>query len=211
MADFNRLIRHLITVVAGKIPNKRVVNQQTRNRFPSHLIIVGLCMLIGVIASRGLTPVSATESLATGTLTSLTSKAIPKIEGTVDEVPSRFEFGQQLYLENCASCHVGVPPEVMPSQTWVDLLDDTQHYGVVIPPIVDPGRLIIWQYLEQFSRPRREDERTPYRIRNSRFFRILHPKVDFSEQVRLTSCVSCHPGAPDFNYRRLTPEWEDAP
>lgn len=139
------------------------------------------------------------------------NKTTNKVEGTVDLVPPRFELGQQLYLETCATCHVGVPPAVLPNQTWIDLIQDTQHYGIQIPPIFDPGRLIIWQYLEQFSRPLREEEQTPYRIRNSRFFRILHPRVDFSEPVRLSSCVSCHPGAPDFNYRRLTPEWQDSP
>ncbi|MEB3212646.1 MAG: diheme cytochrome C [Leptolyngbyaceae bacterium] len=143
--------------------------------------------------------------------TSSQDKAIPKIEGTVDEIPPRFEFGQQLYLETCATCHVGIPPAVMPTQTWVDLLDDTQHYGVQIPPLVDPGRLIIWQYLEQFSRTLRQEERTPYRIRNSRYFRVLHPRVEFNEPIRLAGCVSCHPGAPDFNYRQLTAEWQDAP
>ena len=133
-----------------------------------------------------------------------------KIEGTVDLVPPRFELGQQLYLENCATCHVGVPPAVLPNQTWIDLIQDTQHYGIQIPPIFEPGQLIIWQYLEQFSRSLREGEQTPYRIRNSRFFSILHPRVEFNEPVRLSSCVSCHPGAPDFNYRRLTPEWQDS-
>lgn len=139
------------------------------------------------------------------------NKATNKVEGTVDPVPPRFELGQQLYLETCATCHVGVPPAVLPNQTWIDLIQDTQHYGIQIPPIFDPGRLIIWQYLERFSRSLREEEQTPYRIRNSRFFRILHPRVEFSQPVRLSSCVSCHPGAPDFNYRRLTPEWQDSP
>ena len=137
--------------------------------------------------------------------------AAPKVEGTIDPVPPRFELGHELYLENCATCHVGIPPAVMPSQTWVDLLQDTQHYGVQIPRLVDPGRILIWQYLEYFSRPLNEEETTPYRVRNSRYFKALHPTVEFEEQVNLSSCVSCHPAALDFNYRRLSREWQDAP
>ncbi|MGB3491205.1 MAG: hypothetical protein WBA57_00650 [Elainellaceae cyanobacterium] len=142
--------------------------------------------------------------------TALISTAL-KVEGTVDPVPPQLQLGHELYLENCATCHVGLPPAVMPSQTWVDLLQDTQHYGVQIPRLVDPGRILIWQYLEYFSRPVNEDEATPYRVRNSRYFKALHPTVEFEEQVNLSSCVSCHPAAIDFNYRRLSSEWQDAP
>ncbi|MBE9180762.1 diheme cytochrome C [Oculatella sp. LEGE 06141] len=132
--------------------------------------------------------------------------------GTVDPVPQRYQLGQELYLENCATCHVGVPPAVLPSETWRQLLEDpTQHYSTRLPPIVDPPRLLMWDYLRTFSRPTPAEEPVPYRVNDSRYFKALHPKVDLPRPVRLDSCVSCHPGASQFNYRRLSPEWETVP
>ncbi len=132
--------------------------------------------------------------------------------GTVDRVPPRFQLGQQLYLENCATCHVGVPPQLLPTQTWQQLLQDAQHYGMVIQPPVDPSRLLIWNYLQAFSRPLSvKEEQIPYRLDRSRYFKALHPRVEFSQPINLKGCVTCHPAAPEFNFRKLTPQWDDAP
>ncbi|NJO72256.1 MAG: cytochrome C, partial [Oscillatoriales cyanobacterium RM1_1_9] len=71
----------------------------------------------------------------------------PPNPGTVDWIPERYQLGQQLYLENCSSCHVAVPPQTLPTQTWQQLLQDSQHYGVQIQPLVDPQRVLVWNYL----------------------------------------------------------------
>lgn len=130
--------------------------------------------------------------------------------GTVDVIPQRYQLGQQLYLENCASCHIAVPASVLPVETWQRLLQDTQHYGVQIKPLVDPPRLLIWNYLRTFSRSLNKDEETPYRVGDSRFFNALHPQVKLPRPVQLGSCATCHPGATEYNFRSLTPEWENS-
>lgn len=128
--------------------------------------------------------------------------------GTVDVVPERYQLGQELYLENCATCHIAVPPAVLPTQTWQRILQDSQHYGVNIKPLVDPSRLIVWQYLQTFSRSQAKEEKTPYRLNESRYFKALHPQVKLKRPIELSSCVSCHPSAADFNFRSLTAEWQ---
>lgn len=131
--------------------------------------------------------------------------------GTVDIVPPSQQLGQQLYLENCATCHIGIPPATLPTQTWRDLLRDSQHYGVNLQPLVDPQRLLVWNYLRAFSRQEIEGERLPYRLGESKYFRILHPKVKLPRPLSLSSCATCHPGASQYNFRSLTPEWENSP
>ena len=153
-------------------------------------------------------------SLAMGWLLALASNAysaVPSTEiGTVDVVPAKHKLGQELYLENCSSCHIALPPAVLPTQTWKNLLQDSQHYGATLQPLLDPGRILVWRYISTFSRPHKQDERTPYRVNSSRYFTALHPQVKLPRPVKLGSCVSCHPGASEYNFRRLSSEWQNA-
>jgi hypothetical protein len=127
--------------------------------------------------------------------------------GTVDPVSDRYQLGKELYLENCTSCHVALPPEVLPSETWRRLLlEPEQHYGQKLQPIIGPSLVLMWNYLGTYSRPEKPDEKLPYRVAESRYFKALHPRVEFSGPARPASCVSCHPAAAQYNYRRLTPE-----
>ncbi|MEA5581730.1 cytochrome C [Nodularia harveyana UHCC-0300] len=160
----------------------------------------------------GLIAVILAWSLAMGGLLSLATtahSATPASEiGTVDVVPAQYQLGKQLYLENCATCHIALPPEVLPSQTWRNLLQDSQHYGAQLTPLIDPPRILVWRYLSTFSRVQLKEEATPYRVNSSRYFQALHPQVDLPSPVKIGSCVSCHPSARDFNFRHLTAEWE---
>ncbi|PSB24589.1 diheme cytochrome C [Stenomitos frigidus] len=137
--------------------------------------------------------------------------APPVTIGTVDVVPKSLKLGQDLYLENCASCHIGVPPQVMPTETWRQLIQDSQHYGAQIQPLVPPNLQIVWQYIRTFSRPQGADEDIPYRVYQARYFKALHPKVKLPTRLGLSSCVSCHAGAGKYDFRSLTAEWQNAP
>lgn len=129
-----------------------------------------------------------------------------------DPVSDRDKAGQTLYLENCATCHLGIPPAVMPTQTWQALLQDPQHYGINIELPQGTDRRLIWNYIKNASRPIADtSDQVPYRIGDSRYFRALHPKIKFAEKPTLTTCITCHPSAQGFNFRTLTPEAEKSP
>ena len=128
----------------------------------------------------------------------------------VDVVPQRHQLGLSLYLENCATCHIAVPPQVLPTETWQIILRDSQHYGVQLPNLVDPPRQLIWNYLQVSSRQKsQQEERIPYRISSSRYFKALHPKVELPQQMNIKGCVSCHPKVNNFDFRSLNSEWPD--
>lgn len=149
--------------------------------------------------------------LALGATDQPLAQGTTAVIGTVDPVPERYQLGQELYLKNCGSCHIALPPQVMPSETWRQLLLDLdQHYGQKLESIFSPSLLMMWNYLRDFSRPLKEEEAIPYRVKESRYFKALHPRVDFPEPARLTTCVSCHPGASEYDYRSLTPDWENS-
>lgn len=131
--------------------------------------------------------------------------------GTTDPVTGSQKLGQELYLENCATCHIALPPAVLPAETWRQLLQDPQHYGTELTLLVDPPRLLVWNYLRAFSRLQSKEEEVPYRVAQSRFFKALHPRVKLPAPATASSCVTCHPGAAEYNFRELTAEWQNSP
>lgn len=176
------------------------------------LLLWSLCLGIGLA--------QATEPRSRDTIAQLppTNSPLPVATptstnaiGTVDVVPERYRAAQSLYFKHCSTCHLALPPAVMPSETWRTLIQDTDHYGGELKPIDRFEVQGMWQYLRDFSRPQAIDEQTPYRLYESRFFKALHPRVKVAQRVNLESCISCHPGADKYDFRRLSAEWQNAP
>jgi hypothetical protein len=139
------------------------------------------------------------------------AQAIEPPIGTVDPIPPQQELGQELYLENCATCHIAVPGAVLPTQAWAEILQDTRHFSIELPLLTNPTLTLVWNYLQTTSRSYPIDERLPSGVDDSRHFKALHPRVETPRPVQLSGCVTCHPGAADYNFRSLTPEWQNAP
>ena len=135
----------------------------------------------------------------------------PSRISTIDPIGKSHQLGKELYLENCAGCHVALPPEVMPTETWRQLLLDPQHYGRQLQLPVGPPRILIWNYLRDFSRPHTKEEEIPYRLPQSRYFKALHPRVKLPRPTSVGTCLTCHPSADRYNFRQLAPEWQDSP
>lgn len=120
---------------------------------------------------------------------------------SVDKAVGNFVIGKDLYLENCSSCHIPIPPAVLPSETWQHILENPgNHYGTKIEGIVRFTQVLMWQYLQQYSRPLLKDETRPKIIAQSRYFFALHPDVEFSSPVTHNTCVECHSRASGFDY-----------
>ena len=123
-------------------------------------------------------------------------------ETTTDRVPPSLQLGQSLYVQTCGACHIAIPPAVFPSQTWNQLFLDPSHYGTTLDPILEPDRTWVQRYIRFASRPLREGESTPYRFRQSRYFKILHPQVEMPSAITTQTCVTCHAKAAEFNFRQ---------
>lgn len=131
---------------------------------------------------------------------------------SIDTPTNRYRVAQELYLENCSTCHLAIPPGVMPTETWKKLLEKpTDHYGQSLNNLIRITQVSIWQYLSAFSRPLSTDEPIPLYVGQSRYFKALHPRVQFPEPPSHKTCISCHPGAKQYDYRSLTPQWENSP
>ncbi|MEM1367239.1 MAG: cytochrome C, partial [Cyanobacteria bacterium P01_H01_bin.15] len=106
--------------------------------------------------------------------------------------------------ESCGTCHIPIPPEVLPTETWERILENPgDHYGQRLEPPVGPVILLMWNYLRTFSRSVLEKESVPAFVSKSRYFRALHPQVSFADPVSHRTCYECHPGAQQLNYRQI--------
>lgn len=164
---------------------------QRRCRWFSLVILGLLSCLLGLGLALGSAPP-----------TTATPAPTPPI-GTIDPVPPRLEVAQQAYLKRCGSCHVALPPQVLPTETWQVLITDPQHYGTVLPRLAVDQQNLIVKYLQAFTYALNPEETTPFKVGRSRYFRILHPQVELPKPVTLEGCISCHPGAKQFDYRSL--------
>lgn len=121
---------------------------------------------------------------------------------SVDQATGNFKIGEELYLESCATCHIPIPPAVLPAETWKTILESPgTHYGVQVKDLMRFNQRLIWQYLQHYSRNLLKDELEPKYIAQSRYFFALHPQVKFSAPVSQSTCIECHAGAKQFDYR----------
>ena len=126
------------------------------------------------------------------------------LENTMDPVPERYQTGLSLYLENCSTCHIPIPPQVLPTQTWQRILEKPQsHYGSSLPPMISSFQMMMWDYLRTFSRPSLIDESSVFYIQDSRYFKALHPQVELPLSISSQTCLTCHSQARNFNYHTI--------
>ena len=115
------------------------------------------------------------------------------------------ELSKQVYIENCSSCHIPIPAEVLPTTSWEQILNNPQnHYGQVLTPTNRITTHLIWNYLRENSRLLLSGEATPQYVTNSRYFKALHPQVDLPTPASNQTCISCHPQAKQLNYILIT-------
>lgn len=170
------------------------------------LLLAVWSAVLGASMALAIAPPNFTSS------TSTVAQAPPNPSNSPERASPNYQLGQQLYLENCSSCHIPIPPGVLPTETWKQVLENPQdHYGTQVPTMLGPVVLLMWDYLRTFSRPVNPEESVPTLVAQSRYFKALHPKVELPEVVTNKTCVTCHQGANQLDYRSLTSEWEDAP
>jgi hypothetical protein len=121
---------------------------------------------------------------------------------------SNGSIGRELYLKNCTGCHIPIPAEVLPTESWQEILNNYQnHYGRVLPTSVKVTSGLMWTYLQAYSRPAVIGETIPQYVTDSRYLTALHPQVKLPQPTTHQTCSQCHPNAAKLDYRSLSAEW----
>ncbi|WP_204103323.1 MULTISPECIES: cytochrome C [Spirulina sp. CCY15215] len=160
-------------------------------------VLSGLIFLWSLAIGIGL-------AVALGTNSPVYSQSQAEIQNlkSLDPVPEELAFARDIYVERCGECHVALPTEILPTETWRFLLESLpQHYNVKTRDIISPEIILMWNYIQSFSRTYGETGEPPFRIADSRYFRAIHPKVEFQQTQTANTCTSCHDRATEFNYR----------
>ena len=129
--------------------------------------------------------------------------AVESPYGMVDPIDARYEAGYATYLSECATCHVALPPAILPADTWQTLVTDSAHYGVTLPAIGRFEQQLMLSYLQTYSRRHTLDGPVPYRLQDSAYFHALHPGVALPQPLNLQTCVGCHLSAREQDYSAL--------
>lgn len=120
---------------------------------------------------------------------------------SVDKATGNFKIGKDLYLENCATCHIPIAAAVLPQETWQTILENPgNHYGTKIEGLTGFTQRLMWLYLQGYSRQLLKDEIKPKFMAQSRYFFALHPKVDLPSPITINTCIQCHSQAKNYDY-----------
>lgn len=165
-------------------------------------LVVMVSILMGEVAAKQLN--SGKGVVATHHHNLLEAEIFsPNIQNkSVDKTNENFKTGESLYLQSCGSCHIAIPPAVLPTETWKTILENpNNHYGTKVVGLNRLTQLLMWQYLQNYSRGLLKDEPQPKFIAQSRYFFALHPQVEFTKPITHHSCVDCHPRAREYYFR----------
>jgi mono/diheme cytochrome c family protein len=132
--------------------------------------------------------------------------------------PANKQSASTLYKEECASCHMAYPAELLPARSWKKILNSLdKHFGD--NATLDPATLqTLSQYLQDNSADASDSRRgrkilrtitgdsTPLRITETPYIRRKHHEIPAryitgNPQVKsLSNCVACHQGAERSSY-----------
>ena len=127
--------------------------------------------------------------------------------------PANNQTAGTLYKEECASCHMAYPAELLPARSWQKILNSLdQHFGD--NATLDPAT---WQTLNQYLQEHSADasdakrarkilrsvpaDSTPLRISELPTIRRHHREIPARyiagnpQVTSLSNCIACHQGA----------------
>ena len=124
----------------------------------------------------------------------------------------------EFYKKECASCHFTYQPGLLPSRSWVKLMDDLDnHFGTDASLELDDNKKIL-DYLtansaEKFTQYKRSKKindsiarnETPIAVTDTRYFIRKHREIKKSlieqkDVKSLANCVACHTTADKGSY-----------
>ncbi len=157
-------------------------------------------------------------SLAAITLLACGSVSIARAEdgeGDCDRPTSadtvRMVLAEERFWQECAICHIGYPPRMLPTQSWRNIMAGLErHFGMDASlPAKDIEEITF--YLAENSTDCWGVELVPLRITSTDWFRRRHnsyvipPDIWLSRAVRTpANCPACHGNARSGHYSERT-------
>lgn len=112
-----------------------------------------------------------------------------------------------LYQQECGSCHVAFPPELLPAASWQRLLADLPHHFGSDASLDEAGTKTLGAWLAANAGSGRRAEAPPQdRITRSAWFLREHDEVSAATWKRpavqrASNCAACHTQADQGDFR----------
>ncbi len=107
-----------------------------------------------------------------------------------------------VYTQECASCHTGYPPAMLPARSWQRVMSGLdKHYGTDASVDPEPAKAIgSWLQVHAGTYRRVREEPPQDRITRSAWFERKHRKIDTAvwrhgAVKSPANCATCHVGA----------------
>ncbi|MFO1436334.1 MAG: cytochrome C [Gammaproteobacteria bacterium] len=149
--------------------------------------------------------------LLTGLLSNITATVV-RAEDDEDERETPFNIENTVYRQECGSCHVPYPPELLSTESWTGILSNlNDHFGSDASLDDDSARQIA-EFLQTNSSTRRTNDdngKPSHRISDTVWFKQAHrpghdglkPGIFQSAAVKsAANCEACHRNAAAGDY-----------
>lgn len=120
-----------------------------------------------------------------------------------------FDLANPVYREECGSCHLAYPPQLLPKASWQAIIGGLdQHFGT--DASLDAGTVnAIQSYLEANASRRAAGTKPPLRITESAWFKREHDEVPAAKWSSAAvsspaNCGACHTKAEQGDYSERT-------
>ena len=120
-----------------------------------------------------------------------------------------FDVANPVYRNECGSCHVAYPPQLLPKASWQAVMAGLdKHFGT--DASLDPSTAkTIQTYLESNASRRAASGRLPLRITESAWFKREHDEVapgtwNSAAVKSPANCGACHTKADQGDYSERT-------
>lgn len=121
-----------------------------------------------------------------------------------------------LYQEECGSCHLAYPPQLLPPPSWRRIMDGLEDHFGENAELDDASHRQIAEFLSELSTPRSGEyrrvlrnldaQKAPLRITEMTYFKRKHREIPDrfvrgNDKVRsFSQCDACHRGAERGDY-----------
>jgi cytochrome c553 len=146
---------------------------------------------------------------STALLKSIAATLCAALAGAAHAEGRQYAINDALYRNECGSCHVAYPPQLLGAETWHRLFRQLDRHFGVDASLDAPTTDKLSRYVDSLARRRHSNAEDSLRITRTTWFQREHlevPRVIWSDKRvgSASNCSACHKRADQGDYSEAT-------